>query len=211
MISVLCPTRLRLDKLTRSLTDLHRQAYDDIEILIAVDPDDPSDYSRLPPWLRVQILTAPERWGYRELHRYYNALARHATGEWLLLWNDDAEMTTAGWDLAIDRFEPDIVLSPDNPHRPIPAFPIVPHRFVGALGHFSLGPHNDIWWQDIANALGILEWIDVRVEHHRPDLDGSQPDTVHQERGHWLQQQYDELGEELQHDIETIRALLSRP
>jgi hypothetical protein len=36
--------------------------------------------------------------GYDSLHEYYNELASKATGDWLMLWNDDAVMETEGWD-----------------------------------------------------------------------------------------------------------------
>lgn len=212
MISVLCPSRLRCGEIIASVSGLVALAEKplDIEILVAVDPDDPSDYEALTgPWRQTYVQRVPERYGYRQLHLYYNLLADIAQGDWLLLWNDDAVMTTTGWDAIVARYLPNVVLSPHNPHDPIPAFPIIPKRFVDALGHFSLGPHNDIWWQDIASALGILQWIDVHVEHHRPDLTGQPADSVHNERGHWLQQQYDELGPELQQDIEVIRSLLA--
>jgi hypothetical protein len=209
MISVLCPSRLRAESLFESVGSLLHTAEqpDDVEVLIAVDPDDVSDYYRFEH--RCIVLRAPQRYGYRQLHRYYNVLAREAKGEWLFLWNDDARMKTGAWDRIVSRFPQDRVLSPDNPHRPIPAFPIVPRRFVEALGHFSLGPHCDIWWQELAaKGACAVEWIDVRVEHLRPDIIGTPADSVHDERGFWLHEFY-EPGMQAMHDAdcEVIRAM----
>lgn len=214
MISVLCPTRLRPKGLAETIESLTGTSQGPrFEVLIAIDPDDgsydPPPHIAINAKCSLKRFITTERYGYRQLHRYYNLLAEQARGDWLLLWNDDARMGTYGWDQIIEAQDPSVVLGLHNPHDPIPAFPAVPKRFVDALGHFSLGPHNDIWWQEIALRLDILQWVDVHVEHLRPDLTGAHPDSVHDERGFWLGEQYAELENELLADVETIRALIS--
>ena len=46
-----------------------------------------------------------DRLGYKNLHEYMNALWVQASGEWLMLWNDDALMETKDWDLEIGKYD----------------------------------------------------------------------------------------------------------
>lgn len=188
LISVMCPTRLRLDALTRSLASLDEQARGgELEFLLAVDPDDDTDYEGLGTVVRFS-----ERVGYTRLHEYYNVLAVLARGDWLLLWNDDCIMTTTGWNQIVEECEPNVILSPSTVHAPLCTFPIVPRRFIGfrddfgqdagGIGHFSLNAHCDTWWQEIGEALGILEWPPIWVDHDRADITGRNHDSVYLER-----------------------------
>lgn len=178
MISVLCPTRLRPDALRRSLASLRDNAWPgDVEVLLGVDPDDPTDYGGLGKIVRFE-----ERHGYANLHRYYDVLACAAQGDWLLLWNDDCLMATDGWNEVVEFYEDDVILSPDTVHNPLCTFPIVPRRFVNALGHFSLNAHCDTWWQEIGEALDRLVWPGIWVDHDRADITGRNHDSVFAER-----------------------------
>ena len=183
MISVLCPTRMRPGALKRSLDSLLETANGPLEFQLAVDNDDPTDYSQFGAYspYKGRVLHV-ERFGYAQLHDYYNLLAERATGDWLLLWNDDALMATPGWDDIVRSHEPKCVLSPHTVHDPLCTFPIVPRRFVETIGHFSLNAHCDSWWQMIAERLGILVWPDIRVDHRRADVTGENNDSVYSER-----------------------------
>ena len=177
MISVLCPTRLRLDALCRSFASLDEHAEGgELEVLLAVDPDDPTDYEGL-----GTTIYFPERYGYAKLHHYYNYLASIASGDWLLLWNDDCIMTTPGWNQIVESHQ-DVILSPNTVHNPLCTFPIVPKRFVETVGHFSLNANCDTWWQEIGEALGILVWPDIWIDHDRADITGRNNDSVFAER-----------------------------
>lgn len=180
MISVLCPTRGRPDSLAHSLHTLHRNAVGRVEYLLAVDRDDtPPDPRRLPS--RTTIWRT-ERHGYAGLHRYYNHLARNASGDWLFLWNDDAEMLTPGWDEIVGRHTP-AVLNPATNHGPgLVPFPVVPSVWVARLGHFSLNQHCDSWWQEIGHRLGRLVDVPVEVRHRRADLTGDHDDATFRAR-----------------------------
>ncbi len=74
MISVLCPTRGRPERLAANIPSLRETKADRLELLVAIDPDeDAQDYRDYYP------AVMPERYGYGELYRYYNALAVDAT------------------------------------------------------------------------------------------------------------------------------------
>lgn len=177
MISVLCPTRHRINKFERSYESLTRAADrpQDVEFLAAVDPDDTSlaTYG----WYSGVMWVAPERFGYDGLHRYYQGLAEIARGDWLLVWNDDCEMTTPGWDTVIGKLSPDIMIADiQTPHSPLCCFPAIRRRAVEALGRFSSdNPHVDTFWQDVGNATGIIASVPVYAHCETP----VKPDQTH--------------------------------
>lgn len=205
-ISVLLPTRLRHGPLARSIESLRDNADEDFELLLAVDEDDPTDYSDY-----EHVMITP-RFGYARLHCYYNLLAPRATGDWLMVWNDDAVMTTPHWDSVVREHPLAEILSLDDPpHKAagLCTFPLVPRRFVEAIGHFSLSNHNDTWWQQIGEWTGTLVWIPVRVRHERADLTGMNRDSVFEERVYRSQEfEGPELKGARQEDAEIVRRLL---
>lgn len=205
MISILCPTRLRQDALNRSLASLYEHADGgELEVLLAVDPDDPTDYGEYGCVLRFR-----HRHGYPRLHVYYNALATVAKGDWLLLWNDDCLMTTQGWNRIVEAHG-DVIISPDTVHNPLCTFPIVPRRFVETLGHFSLNAHCDTWWQEIGEELGILMWPGIWIDHDRADITGHNHDEVFAGR-EYQTNAFTELRPRRMEDVEKLRAMLGVP
>ena len=77
MISVLMPSRGRPESAAASAESLFSLAAnpDQVEILVALDPDDDGPYADLRLGPRACFWTAPERYGYMRLERYYNHLA----------------------------------------------------------------------------------------------------------------------------------------
>lgn len=208
MISVLCPTRGRFDSMLASFQSLASTGRD-FELLLYVDDDDPQldRYRRLAP-----TIIGP-RHGYPGLHHYVNALADQARGDWLLLWNDDATMTTKAWDDMIHAQEP-AVLSPGTNHGGDPTsvkrciFPVVPTAWVRHVGHFSLNRHNDTWWGYIGRDLGLLRPIGVHIHHDRFDLTGGHDDETAQGREYDPAFFGDEVQRLIRADTDAIRSLL---
>lgn len=168
MISVLCPSRGNPELLARSVQSLRARAWAEPEILIAADADDAATCRKaLELTGRVHI---SERAGYDRLHEYYQALAAVATGDWLLVWNDDAVMMTDGWDARIGELPPEAYVADlASPHSPLCCFPAVRREAVAALGKFSTAnPHVDTFWGDIAMASGTLRRVDVYVSCDSP-------------------------------------------
>jgi len=183
-VSVLMPTRGRPEMARESLASLVEHCSDlyKIEVLIALDPDD-----RSAPQTREVIrelgvntmtITVRQRMGYHRLNEYFDLLAKQALGDWLLLWNDDAVMTTHGWDLGITRLGPEVVVADlwCPPHSPsLCTFPAVRKWAVDELGHFSRHtPHCDTYWQDMARSIpgGIVHVMEAVVRHDRHDISG---------------------------------------
>jgi len=157
LVSVLVPTRNRVKLLEKSLRSLKDNARLDfkqkIEIIIKLDEDDVATQN----WviqnnaeLWTTLLPGPRGRGYADLHVYYNDMCRLARGEFLFLWNDDAEMLTPGWDLEINRQldgKPCYLQSEVSDIRGRDAFlfPIVHRSWYDSCGHFSMSPHNDTY------------------------------------------------------------------
>lgn len=181
-VSALCPSRGRPESLRRSLSSLRSCAAGPVEILVAADADDPETVADAERYADTTLVT--ERHGYGQLWRYYNALASAASGDWLLLWNDDAELRTPGWDARVAEWGgADVILScASNDRRDMVMWPVVPARYVEAVGFYAPEtPHVDSFWQDVGRALGIVRPLAVEVFHDRADLTGGHDDATWRE------------------------------
>jgi hypothetical protein len=195
-ISVMIPTRKRIDMLKKSIDSLvdNASSVDGIDILLAVDNDDEITneflQKELVPYLNGKDVAMRafgfDRLGYRNLHEYSNFLARESFGEWLLLWNDDAVMKTKDWDLKIMEYTGQfrVLRFKDNHNdHPNSIFPCVPRDWVILFG--TLSPHQvtDSWVSQIAYLTGIMQNChEVLAHHNRYDLVGGEPDQVSNER-----------------------------
>lgn len=208
MISVLCPTRGRPESMRKSAASLLDRANGPVEILTYVDDDDPMLERYGTP-----TIVGP-RFGYLGLHRYVNALADVAQGEWLFLWNDDARMLTSGWDEIVAGHQP-AVLSPMSNHNGRQmdgcVFPIVPTDWVRRVGHFSLNAHNDTWWGQIGKVLDrLVDLDDVLVLHDRIDLTGGHNDQTAAERRYDREGFFSEaMQDAIRRDVEMLRCMLA--
>lgn len=215
MISVLLPTRGRSHLLRGSVASLLDQADkpDQVQLCYAVDKDDEHTVEDAYALARSHDnVSVTDRFGYAGLHHYVNQLARRASGEWLFLWNDDAVMITGGWDRIVRAWPPRYILDTWSNHPPETCvFPIVPTEFVRWIGHFSLSPHNDSWWQYIGQWTKRLVRADIDVMHNRADLTGLNDDPtyreklqLHQTAGFYTE----EITELMRRDAATIMRML---
>lgn len=173
-ISILLPTRKRAEMLARSVESMYRLAArpDDIELLLRVDDDDPTDYGSYVGRANATVIRGP-RWGYRNMHRYYDQLSSASSGRWLFIWNDDTYMLTPRWD--------ELLLSLDGqmrvqfPKRDILAkcdttFPVFPKTLHEVMGSLAENCHVDSWLDAVSYEVGILTYRDDIVFHHdRPE------------------------------------------
>lgn len=162
MISVLCPSRGRPDLLDKSLRSLLDTRTAKVELLVAADPDDHATVE-VAVALGAAVWMPAERLGYRRLHDYYNALASLASGDWLLIWNDDAVMHSQGWDAAIAAHPGHVCETIEGM-----CFPAIPAHWVRHLGHVALEWHNDAWWEMIAKLLDRRVALDLDGSHDIP-------------------------------------------
>jgi hypothetical protein len=161
-VSVLIPARGRPESLLKSIRALKDTASQGcIEILVRLDDDDAS-VKDLPEFEDVTFITG-KRHGYKNLHLYYNELAEKASGDWLMLWNDDAVMETKNWDRKIARIQPGLKIL--NPCGMINTFPVVHRSLYELLGHISLQAHCDTWLQQIGRETTIEINLPVQFKH----------------------------------------------
>jgi glycosyltransferase involved in cell wall biosynthesis len=180
MISILCPSRGRPTLLAESIGSLRDQATTSLELLVAADEDD-SETVQVARGLDATVVVS-ERVGYSNLHVYYNGLAKQASGDWLLLWNDDATMLTASWDRAIEGLPAGVLVADlQSYHSPdLCCFPAVRYVAVTAVGGFSPHtPHCDTYWQDLGRATETIRSVDVHVRHDRFDVNGMNHDQTY--------------------------------
>ena len=163
-----------------------------IEILIAFDDDDTDtrEYFMdvIAPYLDSKGVTYSamqfKRLGYIRLNEYLNKLANHSTGSWIFFWNDDAVMTTTGWDDVIreynDRFA--LLRAETNHEHPYAIFPILPRKWVELTDNISPHQINDAWTSQIGWMLDIVITVPIMIEHERFDLTGKNGDDVFKNR-----------------------------
>ena len=180
-VSVLIPTRGRPELLARAVGALYDNADDPdhIEVLARFDSD---AYHEPPPGVLAVI---GEPLGYVGMGAYYNELAEAATGDWLLIYNDDAMVSTRSWDTIIESRGPGLKnLSIDNNHgRQYACFPCVPKRWFDICGHLALDTRVDSWLQQVAIAADcFVEENDVFILHDRYDLTGNNEDETYRRR-----------------------------
>lgn len=182
-ISVLLPTRGRPAPLVESITSLRELALDPgrLEVMVAVDFDDPDSADAATEIGADYLWVTPDRHGYHQLHLYVNHLAANASGDWLLLWNDDARMLTASWDAVVQAEDPGVLWPLSNDSAGCNTFPIWPRSWTAAMGHVSLSPHCDSWIQHIGEALGLQRRVDIEIVHQRADLTGGHDDQTRAE------------------------------
>jgi glycosyltransferase involved in cell wall biosynthesis len=193
LVTVLLPTRNRPHLVERSIRSLLENADDptSIEIAVAFDQDDnlSREYLDSIAWRNLvngqsKIFETP-KWGYQDLHKYYNLLAEHAAGKWLLIWNDDAIMKTQGWDSVI-RDNADFVgllhMRTENYRDKFALFPLIPRVWTEIFGCVSQSNSNDSWIQHICLEAEAIRRIDAVVFHDRADLTGNNLDSTYLNR-----------------------------
>lgn len=182
MISILLPSRGRPKALAETIAGLLQLADkpSTIQVLVAADPDDTATQTATLPH-QARVWTAPERYGYARLHEYVNRLAEQTSGDWLMLWNDDARILTTGWDMIVHGQAPAVLWPHSNDIATCNTFPIWPRAWTDHLGHVSLSPHCDSWIQYLGQTLGRHERVAVDILHDRADLTGGHDDQTRAE------------------------------
>ena len=184
LVSVLLPTRARPELMLQSITSIIEKARhpEKVQILLKIDNDDMESYvdyyseiEKITP--HYKVIYSPRGLGYGDLHTHVNDLCAIADGEYLFLWNDDAELLTVEWDKIMEEHSqglhgtPIAVIQIDDTAGWKFGFPFVHREIYRAIGHFSLNAHNDTWMHMVAEAAGVerMEWR-ILTNHYRYDL-----------------------------------------
>jgi glycosyltransferase involved in cell wall biosynthesis len=175
MISVLLPVRNRPAHLKRSLTSLRDLAFErDYEVLIRLDDDDPSieeeiEIAHSTVAKDRLVIVTDKRVGYWRLNECCNQLCKLAKGDFLLLWNDDMEILTPGWDVLLGTGHPFSVqeLRRDTAVTADGTVPCVSRRVYETLGVYSHFYLNDLWISHVADGADVKEIRDdIVFKHH---------------------------------------------
>lgn len=176
-VSILTPTRRRPEMAKRMM-----DSAGDCEFLFYVDDDDETDYSEIPhirgPRLRLGVI--------------WNLLARKASGDYLMMGNDDLVFRSSNWqerlrqelkptDIKVACFDDGI-----NQGKHF-AFPIITRKWYEVVGQFTAEIFNfgyhDTWIFNIAQHLDACVYIgDVLVEHIHPTTGKRPVDRTFAER-----------------------------
>lgn len=195
-ISILLPTRQRTKILHPATLTLLENASGNnkIEICFGIDDDDTETSEYINNTLSGEIAAYPfavgrkftfKRMGYLELNKYLNYMAVKATGNWILFWNDDAQMQTKAWDEEIVKFNGKFRLlraKYGNHVHPFALFPIVPKLWVEMTGYLS--PHylTDNYLTNVFSKANSMVDIPISILHDRHDLTGNNNDEIYQSR-----------------------------
>jgi aspartyl/asparaginyl beta-hydroxylase (cupin superfamily) len=190
-LSLLCPTRERARRVECFLGSVWRTAAAPgrIEVLLYVDDDDQqlADYQRIAARQRACSLHVGPPVG---VPRAWNVLAAAATGDLLLMANDDQVYVDYGWDVRLDdvvadalRAHPDGVLCAyfDADQYPAGAadFPIVSRAWYEALGYFAPEMFRqwevEQWIFDLARRIDRLRPVPGVLVDHRHYQDYKAP------------------------------------
>lgn len=176
-ISVLIPSRKRIDSLIRCVNNLVSTADDpnNFEVLIRLDHDDKDSIKRIEelPYDKVDIyiIIGNRFGGYADLHLYVNELCAISNGRFLFLYNDDATILTKKWDLIIVGESQVVGLNPlsnTEKKQKYDIFPIIHRKIYETLGFFSLSPHNDSWMFELIKTVELEKKIpELKIRHYR--------------------------------------------
>jgi len=180
MISVLCPTRKRVELLAKMLESCVATNHQSIEILMRCDFDDidtlkflqaPNSHNRVN---QGAVFAGPRLEGYKSLPVFFNELATKSHGELILMINDDAEFITPGWDVklaeeaakypdGIFNLGVDTVYNAQNF-----VFPCISRKMYQILGkiHDERLIYSDLWLRDVAKTFNRAIYMpEVKISH----------------------------------------------
>lgn len=191
MISILCPTRNRLDAMRRLVQSARETAANptEIEFIFYVDDDDEAS-ATLADELGATTVRGPRI----VLSEMWNRCWDEAKYDVAMHCGDDIIFRSRDWDLhvlyAFERYPDKIVLvhGRDGYQDAALATHGFLHRnWVNTLGYF-VPPHfssdyNDLWNTEIADAIGRRVYLpEVYTEHMHPVIGKGTWDQTHQER-----------------------------
>lgn len=225
LLSVILPSRQRFDALVQTMLSFINLASDpsQVEFLVKLDSDDTETINKigqLPG--KVKTLVYDRMRGYYDLQHFVNDLCKLAMGDWVLLFNDDAVMTTQNWDLLLADVNPYqcredfggndkvCLLNPGSPESDkTDVFPMVRRESIKYLGHFSLHPHNDTWVQYTYMPLSaVISYAAIKLKHYNNDVkDATRAHSAKAQETSF--KDWHDFANERQNDTEKLKELLT--
>lgn len=197
-VGVMIPTRRRVALLERCLDTLHDKThdYDAVELLLKVDDDDVETLEFLQQGyvsdIELKYVVTPRYNGYGSLHVFYDMLAGISRASHVMVYNDDVEMLTDGWERCYEPYRGTGYViglrslgDPDSPagemfggqftmfdrgENGYNGNPAIPRKFLQAFGTLSHAPMIDDWWVEVLRDFpSLTKWVDVDILFRRPD------------------------------------------
>jgi len=190
LISVLIPSRNRIDILKNSINSLLSNANDPncIQFLIRFDFDDINSIQRfneLPNRAQDKILFGNRFRGFRDHYLFLNEVAKIADGEFLFTWNDDTTMISKNWDLEVKKYSGQfIVLKAKHNmecHPDLNGNPIYPKKWVDLCGHVAMNCHTDSWIHEVATELDLQTEVNITIRNDAKHFGGFVDDQTYRE------------------------------
>jgi hypothetical protein len=175
-VSVLVPTRRRLDSLSRLLASFAATVPEpsQAELIFRCDSDDAESIERLRRE-SFAFIVGPRCDGYKSLPAFFNQMAAIAHGDIMMCCNDDAEFQTPGWPALLleeaNKYPDGIFNIGVNVGLNDDKFPfsVVSRRMIEAMGCLNDTRllFSDVFLLDVAKAFNRAVRLDsVTVFHH---------------------------------------------
>jgi glycosyltransferase involved in cell wall biosynthesis len=172
-ISVILPSRERLNSLTQTIDSLINRCSNlqNIEILIKIDDDDFETIEGLKSYKNynsINVIISDKKQGYKSLNEYYNELYEKSSGEFVFCINDDLTIETDNWDKLVEPYIGQFVClhhNPAFPHEYTWMFPIVSKQILDVIGCVSKSVFYDGYLYYILEDLGLFRQVDLTVNH----------------------------------------------
>ena len=190
MISILMPTRKRVEWFTRAINSIRDTAANDVEIVVWIDDDDMASVKKAYE-LGVKYIVRPR---IHNVSDTWNKLAEIATGDILGQSSDDFVFRSKGWDIEIEAAYAscsDKILMVHGTDGGVHAGNFSVHTFISrrwieVVGrcHPPYFPADlaDTWLNDIANYIGRRKYLpNVVIEHMHSSLGKAISDDTHKE------------------------------
>jgi hypothetical protein len=155
-ISILLPTRKRVDLLQKSLTSIFSLANPEInnfEVIVKVDLDDFETLDYIKTWdpqiENLHFLISSRRKGYLSLIDFYEDMVDLAKGKYIQAFNDDAIILTPNWNSILESKLTDFKFYYPKVNGYKEALYCIPKELYHLWGHVA--PHNQ--------SDGHLNWV----------------------------------------------------
>lgn len=188
-VSVLVPTRKRVDRLRTMIASFDRTTSGRAELIFRIDDDDHEtyDYLQAVPWrLKGGVYKGKRLKGYESTPQFLIDMLSLSSGDIVMVGNDDMIFETEAWDkliiVAANNFPDGLfnlgVETLNQSHYP---FSVISRRVTEILG-FMYDPRifwGDIYLRDVIAAFGRDLYLPgVRITH---DWAGNRPDATFDE------------------------------
>ena len=199
IVSVLIPTRNRVNKLKESLNNLFKTCYDkyNFEVLCGVDNDDYETINFLNEYIidhsNVKYFLF-EKGGYKNIYKISNYLALQSSGHFLFSYADDSEIISYNWDLVLKEHNNKFIIfnplvenmshyvRPTNPTIPGYVwfiYPIFPKKLIDITGRMSNNTASDSWISELVyqSQIPFIQEDNIIIKHNRFDETQNEDDA----------------------------------